>query len=72
MTTSQTTTTNRFADTFGYPQGRAATKVKDYMTPYVQEFITRAPFVVMASSSPEGHCDASPTKGALGDSPIRM
>ena len=49
MTTSETDTQNRFAEAFGYPKGRAATKVIGHMTTYVQEFIGRSPFVVMAS-----------------------
>ena len=39
MTTEQALTTNRFSEQFGYASGRAATKVKNYMTDYVQEFI---------------------------------
>jgi PPOX class probable FMN-dependent enzyme len=59
---------NRFADTFGYPdpKGRAVTKVKDYMTPYVQDFICKSPFMIMATSNQDGHCDASPKGGAPG------
>ncbi len=64
MTT--TLTPNRFADTFGYPKGRAVTKLRDYMTPYVQEFIRHSPFVIMASSDAEGRCDASPKGGKPG------
>jgi len=66
MTTSETVATNRFADTFGYPTGRAATKVKGYMTPYIQEFIKHSPFAVMATSDAAGHCDASPKGGKPG------
>ena len=57
---------NRFADAFGTPAGRAATKVVDHMTPYVQEFIRISPFAIMASSSAEGNCDASPKGGKPG------
>lgn len=57
---------NRFADQFGYPSGRAVTKLKDYMTPYVQEFIRHAPFMMMATSDTEGRCDASPKGGQPG------
>ena len=64
MTT--TITPNRFADTFGYPQGRAVTKLKDYMTSYVQDFIRHAPFVMMATSDADGRCDASPKGGKPG------
>ena len=57
---------NRFADVFGYPKGRAVTKLKDYMTPYVQAFIRQAPFVIMATSDADGRCDASPKGGKPG------
>ena len=66
MATSGTVQLNRFRDAFGTPAGRAATKVVDYMTPYVQEFIKHSPFVVMASSNTEGNCDASPKGGMPG------
>ena len=66
MATSDTLQTNRFSDTFGYPAGRAATKVKGYMTQYVQEFIEQTPFVVLSSSDAEGNCDASPKGGKPG------
>jgi len=66
MTTTETIATNRFSDTFGYPGGRAATKVKPEMTAYVQEFIQHAPFAVMATSDAEGNCDASPKGGKPG------
>lgn len=57
---------NRFADLFGYPKGRAVTKLKDYMTPYVQAFIRQAPFAIMATSDADGRCDASPKGGKPG------
>jgi PPOX class probable FMN-dependent enzyme len=66
MTTGETIATNRFTQVFGEPTGRGAAKVKDYMTPYVQEFIENSPFAVMASSDRQGHCDASPKGGMPG------
>ena len=67
MTTAdQTVEQNRFADTFGYPKGRAVTKLKTYMTKYVQEFVKHSPFAVMATSDASGHCDASPKGGTPG------
>ncbi len=59
---------NRFAEKFGYPnpEGRAVTKVKDYMTAYVQDFVRKAPFMIMATSDAAGHCDASPKGGQPG------
>ena len=66
MTTSVTAKQNRFADTFGHPKDRTVTKVKGHMTAYVQEFIGRAPFAVMATGDAEGHVDASPKGGKPG------
>ena len=57
---------NRFQEQFGVPQGRAAIKVRDTMTPYIQEFISRSPFVVMATGDAQGHCDTSPKGGKPG------
>ena len=65
-TTDQTVAQNRFADTFGYPKGRAVTKLKPYMTDYVQEFVKHSPFAVMATSDAEGLSDASPKGGKPG------
>ena len=66
MATNKTLASNRFQETFGYPAGRAAVKVKDAMTPFVQEFIQNSPFAVMATSDAEGNCDASPKGGKPG------
>lgn len=44
----------------------AEKKVKDHLEPYVQAFIRNAPFAVMASSSADGDCDASPKGGRPG------
>lgn len=64
--TTTTQPANRFQDQLGTPKGRAAIKVVDYMTSYVQEFIRQSPFVVMATSDREGHCDTSPKGGKPG------
>lgn len=61
-----TTPANRFQEQFGTPKGRAAIKVRDYMTPYVKDFIGHSPFVIMATSDAEGHCDTSPKGGRPG------
>ena len=66
MTTTECVVPNRFADVFGYPKGRAVTKLKNYLTPFVQEFTRRSPFVVMATSDREGRCDVSPKGGKPG------
>ncbi len=44
----------------------AAKKVKDHLEPLVAAFIRNAPFAVMASSSADGDCDASPRGGRPG------
>ncbi|MCH7605842.1 MAG: pyridoxamine 5'-phosphate oxidase family protein [Chloroflexi bacterium] len=66
MATTESVKTNRFSDTFGYATGRAATKVVEYMSPYVQEFIKNSPLVIQASTDAEGNCDASPKGGKPG------
>jgi PPOX class probable FMN-dependent enzyme len=66
MTMPETVAPNRFAEMFGYPKGRAVTKLKNSMTPFVQEFIQRAPFAVLATSDRDGRCDASPKGGKPG------
>ena len=70
MTTTDkcTVESNRFREAYGFPNpnGRALTKVKSFMTPYVQEFIGRSPFAVMATSNAAGECDASPKGGKPG------
>jgi len=57
---------NRFQEQFGIPKGRAAIKVRGYMTPYIKDFIQQSPFVIMATSDREGHCDTSPKGGKPG------
>lgn len=44
----------------------AARKVKDHLEPYVRAFIEQAPFLVMATCSADGDCDASPKGGRPG------
>ena len=66
MTIVGSGTTNKFNKEFGEPGERAATKVKDYMTDYVQGFIRQSPFAVMATSDADGNCDASPKGGKPG------
>ncbi len=57
---------SRFNDEFGEMSVRAKVKVKTEMSEFVQKFIQASPFVVMASSDPEGNCDASPKGGKPG------
>ena len=57
---------NRFTREFGFPKGRAATKVVDFLDDLVREFIRQSPFLVMATSAADGTCDASPKGGKPG------
>lgn len=57
---------SRFNNEFGEMSLRAKSKVKGEMSEFVQKFIQASPFVVMASSDPEGNCDASPKGGKPG------
>ena len=57
---------SRFNDQFGEMSERARVKVKGEMSEFVQKFIQASPFVVMASSDPDGNCDASPKGGKPG------
>lgn len=57
---------SRFNDQFGEMSQRAKEKVKGEMSDFVQKFIQASPFVVMASSDPDGNCDASPKGGKPG------
>ena len=57
---------SRFNDQFGEMSPRAKIKVKGEMSDFVQKFIAASPFVVMASSDPDGNCDASPKGGKPG------
>ena len=59
-------TDNRFTKQFGTPSHRATGKVINTMTAVVMEFIRNAPFLVMATSSEDGGCDASPKGGKPG------
>ena len=57
---------NRFTQAFGFPLERIQAKVKNELTEPVKAFIRESPFVVMATSSPDGRCDASPKGGKPG------
>ena len=54
------------ANDLGGTHPLAAKKVKDHLEPYVRAFIENAPFAVLASSSADGDCDASPKGGLPG------
>jgi predicted pyridoxine 5'-phosphate oxidase superfamily flavin-nucleotide-binding protein len=56
----------KYQDKFGYPAARTAGKVKPFMAAWIQDFIRRSPFCVMATSNGQGDCDASPKGGTPG------
>lgn len=51
---------------FGEPVDFVRKKVKAQMDAMVRDFITQAPFAVLATSSADGDCDASPRGGTPG------
>ena len=59
-TTEESVAPNRFHDEFGSPSGRAVTKLKGHLPPWVQDFVRNAPFAVMATTNSFCNCDASP------------
>lgn len=63
---TETLLANRFQETFGAPSDGARTKVKDSLSREIQDYISKSPFAVLASSDAEGHCDASPKGGTPG------
>ena len=58
--------TNKYQEKFGYPAGRTKLKVRLAMAPWIQDFIRRSPFCVIATSNSNGDCDASPKGGTPG------
>ena len=66
MTTVQPNLDNPLNAKFGMPAERAANKVKDELPELVRNFILESPFIVIATSNGEGHCDASPKGGKPG------
>jgi predicted pyridoxine 5'-phosphate oxidase superfamily flavin-nucleotide-binding protein len=57
---------NRFTQQFGLPIERVATKIQEVLTEAVRDYISLSPFLVMATSSKGGGCDASPKGGKPG------
>ena len=66
MEKGETEYANKFTSRFGFPSERAATKVKDTLSEPIKQFISESPFLVMATSSRDGKCDASPKEGKPG------
>ena len=66
MANGSVATENQFTRAFGTPSHRATGKVVNVMTEVVKEFIANSPFLVMATSSGDGGCDASPKGGKPG------
>jgi uncharacterized protein len=60
-TVSEITTEDELRSAIGgYPEHRSATKVRPALHPLQIEWLKRSPFCVLATSDPDGNCDASP------------
>ncbi len=57
---------NKYQNKFGYPAERIKGKVRPVMAAWIQDFIRRSPFCVLATSNANGDCDASPKGGKPG------
>ena len=57
---------NRAQKEFGEPLEIVRKKVFPYMNAMIQDFVRKAPFVVLATSNGAGDCDASPKGGRPG------
>ena len=66
MTTVNLNLDNPLNQKFGNPAERPANKIKDALPDLVRNFILESPFIVIATSNSEGHCDASPKGGKPG------
>ena len=54
------TSLDQLYDINGVPHESIVNKHTSYLTPLLEEFITRAPFFLVATSDGEGNCDVSP------------
>ncbi len=66
MENGNTAFDNRFTRAFGFPLERIAAKIKSHLSEPIKAFIAESPFLVMATSAPDGRCDASPKGGKPG------
>lgn len=57
---------NRAQQKFGEPSAFIRAKLQSRLDPVIREFIGNSPFVVLATSSAGGDCDASPRGGEPG------
>jgi PPOX class probable FMN-dependent enzyme len=57
---------NNLQDQFGEPSEMVRKKVRTHMDEMVRDFITQAPFAVLATANSSGDCDASPKGGTPG------
>lgn len=53
-------TINQLYEINGMPQEYIVNKHTSYLTPLLEEFITTAPFFIIATADGEGNCDVSP------------
>jgi uncharacterized protein len=57
---------NRFQADFGDPPDRAIIKLREYLHPWVKDFIRHSPFVVLATSDGQNACTNTPRGGPPG------
>lgn len=51
---------------YGVPSERVKSKVVNYLSETIQQFILQSPFAVLSTSNSDGDCDASPRGGKPG------
>ena len=66
MDSSEPNFDNKYTQAFGTPIERVKNKTNDFLTGPIKDSIAESPFLVMATSSSDGRCDASPKGGKPG------
>ena len=66
MDNSESNFDNKYTKAFGLPIERVQNKTKDFLTGPIKDSIAESPVLVMATSSSDGRCDASPKGGKPG------
>lgn len=59
-------TAEALRDLYAQPGERSQRKQLDHLDPHLRTFVARSPFVVLATTSADGHLDASPRGGRPG------
>lgn len=59
-------TEEELRELYGWPKGRASSKVLNQLEKHSKNFIKHTPFLVMSTCDRNGHADASPRGGKAG------